>query len=419
MIRLVSRCLPALVRCLGATVLTTMGLTTAVCAHAEDFVLASRCPPGFEKDVSGICELRSLYQQFDSPHGRGVGGLKTGLPRHRGGFTAQQIDLGRYLFFDPVLSGDATVACASCHDPSLGLADGRGRSLGVLGEPVSRSAPSLWNVGFFGRFFWDGRATSLEEQMLGPLYAREEMGNNPVDLHRTLNGIPVYRTLFAEAFQHSPTEEIELSHVYTALVAFESSLVSLNSRYDHYAQGHHEALSAVEIEGMNIFRSFVARCAECHTPPLFTNQQIAVLGTPEPEDMTRDIGAEAVSGDPSQRGGFKVPSLRNITATAPYMHSGRFATLREAVEFYTKGRGHAVPEGEGLQLHWHIWEPDLSDDEIDRLVDFLGTLTDEAFMPRVPTRLPSGLEVGRAAPRGTREPEETRDANSIAGGTDR
>jgi cytochrome c peroxidase len=91
------------------------------------------------------------------------------------------------------------------------------------------------------------------------------------------------------------------------------------------------------------------------------------------------------------RGGFKVPSLRNIELTAPYMHSGRFATLREAAAFYTGGRGHAVPEGEDLNIHWHIWEPDLSDTELDRLAEFLKTLTDERFKPREPDRLPSGM----------------------------
>ncbi len=116
-----------------------------------------------------------------------------------------------------------------------------------------------------------------------------------------------------------------------------------------------------------------------------------MIGTPEPEGRPLDPGREAVTGDPSQRGGFKVPSLRNISLTAPYMHSGRFASLREVVAFYTGGRGHAVPEGESLKIHWHIWEPELSDEELDRLVDFMKTLTDESFKPREPAQLPSGL----------------------------
>jgi cytochrome c peroxidase len=107
--------------------------------------------------------------------------------------------------------------------------------------------------------------------------------------------------------------------------------------------------------------------------------------------MLFDIGAEKTLNEPSQRGGFKIPSLRNIDLTAPYMHSGRFTTLREATAFYTGGRGHAVPQGEQLKIHWHIWEPRLTDEELDRLVDFMKTLTDESFKPREPAQLPSGL----------------------------
>ena len=116
-----------------------------------------------------------------------------------------------------------------------------------------------------------------------------------------------------------------------------------------------------------------------------------MLGTPEPDGRPLDPGREAVTGDPTHRAGFKVPSLRNIAKTAPYMHSGRFTDLREAVAFYTGGRGHAVPEGESLSIHWHIWEPQLTEDEVDRLVDFLGALTDESYLPAEPERLPSGL----------------------------
>jgi cytochrome c peroxidase len=360
---------------------------------AGEFTLSEECPPGFEQ-VAGRCELRSLYQMYPSLGGFGVGGLKTGLPAWRDGFTPQQTDLGRYLFFDPVLSGGGDLSCASCHDPDRGFSDGRGRSIGAGGEPVARSAPSLWNVAFLQSFFWDGRASTLEEQMQGPLYDPHEMANTPEQLVRTLNDIPAYRALFAQAWPQAfqaPDDRIRLDQVYTAITAFQVSLISLNSRYDQYAHGYADALSAAEKEGLNIFRSFVARCAECHTPPLFTNQQIAVIGTPEPEGLPFDSGAQKIRSDPSVRGGFKVPSLRNIELTAPYMHSGRFATLREAAAFYTGGRGHAVPEGEDLKIHWHIWEPKLSDTELDRLAEFLKTLTDERFKPREPDRLPSGM----------------------------
>jgi len=385
---------------------TLLQSTAAATCAATTFTLAPHCPPGFELIESNRCALRSLYQQYQTEQYQtrssstaddsnpGVGGLRTPLPPARENFSPQQIDLGRYLFFDPVLSRDGTLACASCHNPDRGFSDGKPHPIGIDNKPVARSAPSLWNVGFLKILFWDGRAKTLEQQMQGPLYAANEMGTTREQLLKTLNAIDDYRALFAQAFptkDAATPDDIELSEIYTALAAFESSLISLNSRYDQYAHGYHEALSSNEIEGLNVFRSFVARCAECHTPPLFTNQQIAVIGTPEPDGLPLDAGAQIPSGDVTQRGGFKVPSLRNIALTAPYMHSGRFATLREAAEFYTLGRGHAVPPGEKLAIHWHIWEPQLTAAELDRLVDFLQTLTDESFKPQIPEQLPSGL----------------------------
>lgn len=357
------------------------------------FELCAKCPPGFKLQEDNTCKQVNLYQQYMSLQNAGVGGLHTALPKVRDGFTPQEIDLGRYLFFDPLLSGTGTTSCASCHQPDKGFSDGKEVAVGTHGDLMQRSAPSLWNVAFLNHFFWDARSSSLEEQMSGPLFSPIEMDNTPEQLLKDLNGSDIYRKMFAEAFPNRREDlAIDLKEVYRALSAFECSLISLNSRYDQYAHGYHDALNEKEIEGLNVFRSFVARCAECHTPPLFTNQQIAVIGTPEPEGREFDPGAEITFNDPTRRGGFKVPSLRNIENTAPYMHSGKFATLEETVEFYTLGRGHAVPEDERLYLHWHIWEPDLSDEELSRLVDFLKTLTDESFMPEVPAVNPSEFE---------------------------
>ncbi|WP_224490154.1 cytochrome-c peroxidase [Robertkochia flava] len=360
--------------------------------YEEIPLLNTDCPPGFKRNANNECIAQNLYMQYDSPNNKGVGGLQTGLPEIRDGFTPQEIDLGRYLFFDPVLSGDGTISCASCHDPGKGFSDGLATSIGANNHTLKRAAPSLWNVGYLKKLFWDGRASSLEEQMKGPLFSPEEMNNTPDNLIHTLNSIEQYKLLFAEAFpERDRNAPIKLAEVYTSVAAFQASLVSLNSKYDRYAHGYHQALNDKEIEGMNVFRSFVARCAECHTPPLFTNQQFAVIGSPEPDDLPLDPGAEIPFQDKTLRGAFKVPSLRNIEKTAPYMHSGKFKTLREVVEFYTGGRGHAVPEGEDLIIHWHIWEPELSEYELDRLVDFLKTLTDETFTPEIPQTLPSGL----------------------------
>lgn len=355
--------------------------------------LNCHCPPGFKLNEKNKCISQNLYLQYDSPNNIGVGGLQTGLPEVRDGFTPQEIDLGRYLFFDPVLSLDGSMSCATCHVPTKGFSDGLPSSIGNKNLKLDRGAPTLWNVAYLSRLFWDGRANSLEEQLEGSLFSEEEMANTPENLLKTLNDIDNYRHLFAEAYpERGKKEDINLKEIARALSAFQTSLISLNSRYDHYVHGYHEALNTKEIEGMNVFRSFVARCAECHTPPLFTNQQFAVIGSPEPDGLPFDPGAEIPFKDKTMRGAFKVPSLRNIENTGPYMHSGKFETLRETVEFYTKGRGHAVPEGEDLRIHWHIWEPNLSDYELDRLVDFLKTLSDESFMPKIPEALPSGLK---------------------------
>ena len=369
-------------------------LSVAVAASAAvrdhvQFQLATTCPASFELQDGG-CVLRNRYRSYRSLRDAGVGGLKTGLPPLREGFTPEQIDLGRYLFFDPILSADGSVSCASCHDPSMGFADGRGRAVGINGQTLQRSAPSLWNVGFFSTLLWDGSKSSLEEQMQGPLYSPIEMGNTPAQLLTSLNGNTTYQALFAQAFGEAP---ITLDQIYTAITAFESSLISLNSRYDLYAHGYHSALDENEIAGLNVFRSFVARCAECHTPPLFTNQQLAVLGVADAPGEFIDPGAQAVTGDASQRGAFRVPSLRNIARTAPYMHRGQKPSLEDAARFYTGGRGHEVPEGESLMIHWHIWEPRLTEAEITSLAAFMRTLTDEAFMPETPGVVPSGLPV--------------------------
>ena len=366
-----------------------LALATSISSQdAAAITLNANCPPSFERTAANTCQLVTRYDAYDSLRNKGVGGTQTALPKARDGFSPQQIDLGRYLFFDPLLSGNHRQACASCHQPAQGFADGKALSTGTHGDIGNRSAPSLWNVGFLKKLFWDARADSLEQQALIPLFASHEMANTAEQLLADLAASGEYPALFAQAFPEA--SQLALSQVATALAAFQSSLISLNSRYDQYAHGYHEALDAEEIKGLNVFRSFVARCAECHTPPLFTNQQIAVIGTPEPDGMPFDQGAGNSSDKSKLRGAFKVPSLRNIARTAPYMHSGRFATLEEAAEFYTKGRGHAVVD-QKLLLHWHIWEPKLTPEEIGQISKFLHSLTDESLMPMVPGRLPSGL----------------------------
>ncbi|GHA20113.1 hypothetical protein GCM10008090_32490 [Arenicella chitinivorans] len=374
-------------RTLGITLWLVLQISSNQSTGSE-FILNEYCPRGFELIPAEGCRLRTLYQFYSSNQDRGVGGTRTGLPPVRDGYSPQQIDLGRYLFFDPVLSANQTISCASCHQPRLGFADGLAVSRGIHDRRGTRSAPSLWNAAFNSKLFWDARSDSLEQQAQEPLYSPLEMGNSPNGLLARLQAVPEYQTLFEQAF---PNSGLNLPNLYTALAAFQASLISLNSRYDQYVHGNHQALSEDELAGLNVFRSFVARCSECHTPPLFTNNQIAVIGAPEPEGVVFDVGAQRTYSSPKLRGGFKVPTLRNIERTAPYMHSGVFADLREATEFYNLGRGHAAPDD--LQIHWHITSPDLSELEIDQIVAFMHTLTDERFMPDTPQKVPSGLAV--------------------------
>jgi cytochrome c peroxidase len=398
-------------------IITTAAIFSAVIgspkalAQQVDFQLSTRCPPSFELTDGNACQFRSLYQLYSSP--AGSGGLRVALPALSDGFTPQTIDLGRYLFFDPLLSADHHLSCAHCHRPDLGFADGRARSLVTkvardTAEPprdtlLPRGAPTLWNVGFLRSFFWDGRAHSLAEQAKGPLFASNEMNNSPRQLERDLNNQPTYRRMFEEAFQLQPSQKIKYIMVLQALSAFESTLISLNSRYDRYAHGDDDALTETEKRGLNIFRGVTLACSQCHTPPLFANDEVEVTGVPNVPGLPFDAGAGKLAPSHALRGAFKTPTLRNIARTAPYMHAGQFTSLREVVRFYNDRPGHAAPEQEHLQIDWRIAlrRPVLSERDTDDVVAFLLTLTDESMMPAVPQHVPSGLPVVASAPQNT------------------
>lgn len=369
-------------------------LAPIVSLAASEIVLSQTCPPSFEKLADGTCQLRTLYDFYDSPADHG--GLRASLPAMPARYTPQEIDLGRYLFFDPLLSGRGDLACSSCHQPSNGLADGLAQGLGAIRSdgtrtPLERATPSLWNVGFLKQLMWDGRAQTLIEQAELPLFAANEMGNKPEKLERSLRASPVYMALFNQVFSEPPSVE----NISLALAAFQSSLVSFNSRYDRYVHGDNEALSEQEIRGYNSFRGFVARCTQCHIPPLFTDSELAVIGQPNAAGKGFDAGAGKNSSDPSLQGAFKVPTLRNISRTPPYFHAGQSKDLPQAVHFYNDTRGHSAPDGVALKIHWHIHMTKggqlTPEDEAD-IVAFLGSLDDEQMLPQVPDVLPSGLK---------------------------
>ena len=307
-----------------------------------------------------------------------------------------KVELGRLLFFDPVLSENNDIACASCHQPDLGFSDGKAKAVGHDGTELDRNTPTLWNVAYAKNLFWDGRLQSLEAQAEMPLTHPQEMGvSDTNNLLAELGAIPEYVDLFNKAFDGGLTVE----NMGRALAAFQRSLISRNSPFDQYAAGNFEALTAQQRRGLALFRSGATRCFECHTAPTFASDTFRIIGV-----ASDDPGRAGVSDD-GQAGAFKVPTLRNIALTAPYMHNGSMATLEEVIDFYADG-GTGVENQDIFVNGFELNEQEKAD-----LVSFLYALTDESGLPEVPMAVPSGIPVVSA----TINPGRERAANHNAG----
>jgi len=294
--------------------------------------------------------------------------------------TPEKVALGRMLFFEPALSEANDVACATCHHPDFGFSDGLPRSIGTFGEPVQRNAPTLWNVGFVEDLHWDGRIESLESQVIHPLTSALEMDvHNTDEMIAELLSYPGYVELFDAAF---PGETIGMMQVENAIAAFQRTLISDNGRFDQFVAGDETALSESEQRGLNLFRSERMHCIECHTPPLFTDMSFRVVGA---EGDDRGRAAVLFNG---VEGSFRVPTLRNVALSAPYMHNGSLATLADVIDFYADGGGR-VRNVENMDALIQGFE--LSAQERADLIAFLQALTDESNLPQIPETLPSGL----------------------------
>jgi cytochrome c peroxidase len=318
--------------------------------------------------------------------------------------TPEKVELGKLLFFDPILSDDNTLSCAHCHHPHLGFSDGLPRSRGRGGKgagrertggiELTRGAPSLWNTVYNHRQFWDGRAAHLEEQARMVITTPEEVNADPAELVRKLKAIPEYRALFDKAFGGKDGEAITFKNITYAIAAFQRTLVSFNSRFDRYAAGDGSALSPQEKRGLKLFLSPKTRCNECHGIPTFANRDFKVIGVPDPKDGPADVAkpeAERGRGG-GPNGAFKIPTLRNIALTAPYMHNGAFETLEEVLDFYSGGGGRGLGLDVPLQDD-KIRKFALTPQEKADLIAFLLALTDESALPEIPQRVPSGLPV--------------------------
>jgi cytochrome c peroxidase len=343
--------------------------------------------------------------------------------------TPERVALGRLLFWDPILSGQKDVACATCHHPAFGYSDGVDVSIGANGaglgparafvpghgsRPVKRNSQTVLNVAFNGLtagghsnpatapMFWDLRVRSLEAQALEPLKALDDMrgGTYPEDrallsVVLRLNAIAEYSRLFARAFAESgPVSPRNLGR---ALAAFERTLVVSNTPFDRYMRGDTTALSAEQVRGMERFQS--VGCINCHNGPMFSDFAAHVLAVPDnPKLPASDSGVNKMYA-------FRTPSLRNLSTTAPYMHNGMFATLPEVVAFYRRISRGGGRRGDGRGRGEN---PQVSQDRIDPLarqlnmrgrgqgdlIAFLRALDDPNFDRTVPERVPSGLPVG-------------------------
>lgn len=295
--------------------------------------------------------------------------------------TAEKVELGRMLYFDPRFSQTGTVSCNSCHNLMLGGDDNRAFSMGVDGKTGGRSAPTVWNAAFASSQFWDGRAATLEDQAKGPVVNPVEMGMS--DLEKAMNrvrAIPGYKPYFVKAFGED--NPMTVDHAAKAVAAFERTMITPNSPYDRFVKGDKTALNAQQQRGMQTFDD--VGCTGCHSGPAFNGPSMApgtgfFMQFPVFADndyvkkyaLTDDKGRFAVTGKDGDKHLFKVPTLRNIALTAPYFHNGSVATLDEAVRVMG-----------ATQLN-----KALTDQQVADVVAFLDGLTGEfpeQSLPRLP-----------------------------------
>jgi cytochrome c peroxidase len=291
--------------------------------------------------------------------------------------TAEKVELGKQLYFDPRLSCDDTVSCASCHDPKKGWSNGTPFATGVRSQIGGRSAPTIINSAYSDLQFWDGRAHRLEGQALGPIANPIEMDHKLDDCVTKLNKIPGYKQQFQKVFGSDVTPE----NIAKAIASFERTILSGNAPYDKFKAGDKNALSAAAQRGLKLFTG-KAHCSACHTGPNFSDESFHNIGV----GMTAakpDLGRYEVTKVIGDKGAFKTPTLREVARHAPYMHDGSIKTLEEVIEHYNKG-GTPNP-----QLDEEIFPLKLTSDEKADLLTFMKEgLASSEYPDIAPPKLP-------------------------------
>lgn len=278
-------------------------------------------------------------------------------------------ELGKKLFFDPILSRDSTISCASCHHQAHAFADrGVKFSTGIRGGISQRNSPAIFNMAWNTSFMWDGGINHIEIMPFAPLIHPLEMDDDLNNILLKLNRHSSYPKLFNEVFRKSKLDDQQL---FWALAQYMGNLVSCNSRYDQYMLGK-IALSHSELAGLEIFRK---HCTSCHTEPLMTDYQFHNNGL---DTQFKDVGRYRISQNSIDIGRFKTPSLRNIALTSPYMHDGRFSSLESVIHHYSH---HILPSASlSNELSDKVGGFQFTDLEKKNLIDFLHTLSDNEFI---------------------------------------
>ena len=279
-------------------------------------------------------------------------------------------ELGELLFNDPILSLDSTISCASCHRPEFAFADTTAFSVGITGHLTSRNTPTVMNSLSRSVFMWDGRAATLEDQMLLPLEHPDEMGLHRDSAVHRLRNDPYYGPAFRKMFKR----EVDLDLLLGVLAAFEKTLETSDTPNDRWLADIEPGMTPAQLRGRELFFN-KGNCIECHFTPDFTADEFRNIGLYDGKKL-KDAGRFQHSRDSADLGKFKVPGLRNVAVTAPYMHNGMFKTLNEVIEYYNEPSSflevaiNADPEIKPLGL---------TETEMDDLEQFLIALTDDRF----------------------------------------
>jgi cytochrome c peroxidase len=280
--------------------------------------------------------------------------------------------LGKKLFFDPILSKDNSISCASCHKPEFAFADTIPFSNGIAGNKTLRNTPSVLNVLFRESFFWDGRAKTLEEQVVFPIENPLEMNLKISEAVKRLNESPDYILLFKRIFNSNPTKE----NLTEAIAAFERTLETDATPFDKFANGDSTAISESAKRGQFIF-NFQGHCFDCHFGPDFTGDEFKNIGLYNEKELN-DAGRYEISKFEIDKGRFKVPGLRNVALTAPYMHNGMFKTLREVIDYYSEPDKFITERTNADKIIGNGFQ--LTEQEKLDLEAFLVSLTDSSFL---------------------------------------